>query len=199
MGEVRFCLSAEHDGRTVDLWRLVRSKSRFVVIVCSFPRQHHTYIDGIRPHLTAQDGLAGSTVHPDIVRAVQAQDPSKPAKRIKQGRPVRWNAFEDYEPTSGLLFTYPEDFDRFPPATRRLRNRLTVPLEVRQGVQGHHYLAWPTERTRAHLLELCALPHTVAVWICSTWEPWSVMVVSVTKPGARRAVSVGGAKPSSAG
>jgi hypothetical protein len=56
-------LAASHACQTVDLWKLVRSADRFVGWSCESP-SYHPYLDGQRPHATAQDGLESAPIHP---------------------------------------------------------------------------------------------------------------------------------------
>ena len=181
----RFVLAASHLGQTVDLWKLVRSPDQFLVWNCEFPTYHHTYRDGEHPHSTAQDGLESAPVHPAIVAALQARETGRKAKHQPMGWPTRWSDVEDYQATIGIGFIYPDDLPRFDPrpAGRRWR-RLVVPLADGQGVQATHYLAWPTEVTRRYVDAMRALPGTVEVRMLDQWEPWSIVHVQVTEPGA---------------
>ena len=91
----------------------------------------------------------------------------------------------DYVGVSGTAFVYPDDFRGLDarPASRRWR-RLVISLEDDQGVQATHYYAWATEATRRFILELCAADGSVGVLIFARWDPWSIIHVQVTEPGA---------------
>ncbi len=183
----RFVVAAEHGGQTVDLWKLVRSADRFLSWSCEFPAYHRTWIDGQRPHATAQDGLESAPIHPDLAAAIQAHEPDRKAKHHPQGQLTRWLDIEDFMQTTGLGFTYPDDFFRFPTASTRSHwKRLVVPLEIGQGVQIEHYLAWPTKHTRQFLSSLSTIPGTFDVWIVDRWEPWSIVHLKVTEPRAEQ-------------
>jgi hypothetical protein len=184
----RFVLSASHAGQTRDLWRLIRYPARFLIWSGEHPRYHYTSRDGERPHFTALDGLESAPIQPDLAARIQAHEPGGKTKHHRGGWPTRWSDIDDYQPTIGTAFIYPDDFLRFEtrPASRRWRRRLVIPLDVGQGVQATHYLAWPTERSRRHLAELGAHPRTVDVQIFSRWDPWSIVHVEVTEPGAEQ-------------
>jgi hypothetical protein len=183
----RFVLVASHGGETRDLWRLIREPRQVIEWNCEYPRYHHTMRDGEHPHFTALDGLdsPSAPVHPTLVAAVQEANPGEKAKHHPMGWPTHWTDVGDYHALTGTAFVYPDDFPRLDarPASRRWR-RLVVPIEDGQGVQATHYLAWPTETTRRHVLTLCAMPGTVDVQLLAHWDPWSIIHVQVTKPGA---------------
>ena len=169
----------------MDVWKLVRSARSFVTWTCEYPTYHQTYRDGEHPHSTAQDGLESAPVHPSLAAAVKAQDPSRKAKHLRMGWPTRWSDIEHFSLTTGIGFIYPDDFPSFAAASHRSSwQRLVVPLAAGQGVQAMHYLARPTNATRKYLAQLSAMDGTFEIRIIDRWEPWSVVHVSVTKPGA---------------
>jgi hypothetical protein len=175
----RLVIVASHGGDTRNIWRIYRSERGVVEWSGRFPRYHHTMRDGERPHFTAFDGLANAPVDPLIVAS--ANNP----KHQPMGWPTDWSQIDDIQFTSGIGFTYPDQFDGFEekPASRRWRP-IEVPLAEDQGVQASHFLARPTVASRRYIAGLCEVSGTVEVHIVSDWEPWSVIHVQVTEPGA---------------
>jgi hypothetical protein len=95
-----------------------------------------------------RSGRAG--VCPDsshLAAAIQVHQPDRKAKHHPQGGRHASRISRTSRRTAGSASSYPEEFSRFPTASKRSRWRIVVPLEIGQAVQLEHCLAWPTERT----------------------------------------------------